>query len=180
MSSRLIALLVALLVAIAIAGCGNGTDDDSEATRDLSTVPRIGLPVFTGKLTKAQYLDRANGLCRESWADMLREYARYRWERGGRESEAAVFAYSSRLSFLPHMQFWFDDISYLGAPEGDEVDVENFLKALQWAVFSGEERRISSVELMMAVFGSFSRFARAYGLDECVVDRESFQLSAAG
>jgi hypothetical protein len=170
------ALLIAAIAAITTLGCGgDGSDGTSKQDRDLSTVPRIGLPVFTGSLTKAQFIARSNEFCRESWADMLQEAARHRRERASKASEAELFAYSSRYSFLPHIQFWFDDISYLGAPKGEEEQVEDMLKALQWAVYSGEERRIASIELMTAVFSSFNRLAREYGLDECLVDRGAFR-----
>jgi hypothetical protein len=168
-------MVVALMAIIVAAGCGGDSDKGSTATRDLSTVPRIGLPVFISSLTKQQYLAQANGRCRESWADMSIDIPFQRRAQRAELNDSQRFAYFSRTSFFPRVQFWFDDISYLGAPRKDRVQIEDILKALQWAIFSGEEQHITSPELMVAVFGSFNRLARAYGLHECIINKESLQ-----
>lgn len=165
-----------ILVAVAaigpiMGGCGSSTDDDPKETTGRSTLQKIGLPVFVNSLTKAQYLARANKLCRRSWADMLNEFTYYRNRRNPNADQSRLFAYVSKESFLPHMQFWFDDISYLGAPRDEEVKVEDMLKALQWAVHSGQERRIPSASFLVAVFSSFNQLAREYGLDGCLVTK---------
>lgn len=165
-------LTAVVAVAVLVAGCGD--EGESTGSDQAAAEPRIGLPVFVNSLAKAEYLKEANKLCRISWADMLQEFDRYRRERGSREGEGDLFAYVSRQSFLPHMQFWFDDISYLGAPKGDREEVEDMLKALQWAVFSGAELRIGSPGTMAAVFSSFNRLAREYELNDCLVEASSF------
>jgi hypothetical protein len=165
-------VLVGALAAVAIGGCGGQEDSSGQAKKE-STV-HIGLPVYINSLTKEQYLQQADRICRKSWADLLGYFVKYRRQRAGKDSEAAIFAYAAQEYFLPSAQFWFDDVSYLGAPRGDEEEVEDMLKALQLAVHSAEELRIPSPRVLVAAFSSFNRLAREYGLDACVVRVGSF------
>ena len=99
-------------------------------------------------------------------------------------SETQLFAYSARTNFLPHIQFWFDDISYLGEPMGAKPERESMimvlqpedtLKILQLSVFSGEEQRVSDAKQLAAIFSSYDRLARKYGLNDCLVEETSFE-----
>ena len=137
--SRTLLLAVVVAIAGAFAGCGGGDDasDASDTTvRSKSGLPieaAAGLPLRPNFLTKVQYTARANAICRESWADMLEELDRERRSRSG-VSEEDLFASISQNSFVLHMQFWFDDISYLGTPKGEKSELEAMLEALQLAV----------------------------------------------
>jgi hypothetical protein len=107
---------------------------------------------------------------------MLKNYAYYRrkWDVNKAEIKGRHFAYLTRNIFLGHMQFWFDDISYIGTPDGERDQLEAMLETLQAAVHRGDEQRVSSPRALASLMGGFSRLARSYGLDECVVKPSSF------
>jgi hypothetical protein len=168
----------ALFAATIVSGCGGSSSDDSaEGSINRPSEPGIELPLALVSLSRTQYLAQANALCRRSWADMLTKFARRRNDFKG--NEAQLFAFYSRNSFLPHMQFWFDDIVYLGAPEGEPEPYEGALEALQAAVYEGQERRISSPAQFAAIFADFNRRARKAGLDECLVEADSFPVDGS-
>jgi len=177
MSRRILApSLLVLATLLGLPGCGGSTDPENSA-RAIRFKPEIGLPVDVDPtLQKQEYLARANRICRQSWESMRKDSAYDRsHELPGTPRRSQVFAHLSRSSFLPHIQFWFDDISYLGAPKGDRALVEDMLKVLQLSVYSGEERRITSPAMISAVFGGFNRLARAYGLKSCIADANAFE-----
>jgi hypothetical protein len=120
------------------------------------------IPVITVRpsLTKAHYIARANAICKESIEQM---------KKSVRAQGLGSYFERSEQIYLPSMQFWFDDIDYLGAPLGDAGQVEAMMRAVQVAVWRGQERGVYSGQQMAALFSKFSRMARHYGLDRCVV-----------
>jgi hypothetical protein len=186
-----VALLAAVAVAASLGGCGgsgastpgsssaSAEASASEAARPTTTQttssssfrrkkPPLRVPghksipvvVVRPSLTKANYLAQANAKCKESIAQMSESVKR---------SGTVSFAEKSQRIYLPGMQFWFDDIHYLGTPAGDAGQIEAMLQALQLAVWRGEEQGVSSAARLSALFNTFSRRARRYGLDACIV-----------
>lgn len=92
--------------------------------------------------------------------------------------EGKPFAAASKNIFLPSLQIQFDDIQYIGAPEGEEAQVEEMIGALQLAVFSAQEQTVSSPAQMAKIFADFNRLALAYGLDSCPVEEDTFAPSS--
>jgi hypothetical protein len=111
-------------------------------------------------LSKAPYRARANAICKESIARM---------SASAKQAAGAPFSAHSHDIYLPGMQFWFDDIHYLGSPLGDAGQVEAMLQALQLDVWKGQEHGVSSAQRLTALFHDFSRLAHRYGLESCVV-----------
>jgi hypothetical protein len=186
------ALLIAVVtIALLISGCGDGDGDSTEAgdragsdgnpRRIVKLEPEIGLPLMVNSLTKSEYLARANKICRVSTADMVKQFARYRRQQGSNQSQSEQFAYMARNVFLPHIQFWFDDITYLGAPRGgNKSQLEIVLQELQVAVHVGEAQSITSARQLVDVLSTFNRAARRYGLDGCLLDETSFGRAERG
>jgi hypothetical protein len=177
MAERAVALLI-IAISSTLLAIGCGSEDGSSEARGSNVTPEVGLPLHYSSLTKAQYLVRANRICEASWTEMVGRFADAQRQQGPNADQAKMFAYSSQTSFLLHMQFWYDDISYLGAPKGDKHRVEEMLKALQLAVVIGEEWHIPNATLYSAIFSTFSRLARQYGLDECVVSANFFESAS--
>lgn len=169
--------MIGCVVALsAVAGsCGGETK-----SMTVTVTAEPGLPVHVTRMDKSDYIARANRLCRVSTADMRKRYTQLNQEKRSQRSARQIFAEATRNNFLPHMQFWFDDISYLGAPRGDKEEIEAMLEVLQLAVFSGEEHRITGSAELAAAFSSFTRLARQYGIDECLVSAQTFAPVSAG
>lgn len=173
-------LLVVVLTALLGVGCGGDAAGDGEGTTATARSEaraadaETGLPLFLSKRTKAEFLERANEICRVGWNVLRKQFAHIQEKRGPRLNRKELFAFATKYNFMPHIQFWFDDITYLGLPEGEKrKEIEDMLYALQLAVFSAGERRVTDSDELSAVFSSFNRLAREYGLDECFVEGDS-------
>jgi hypothetical protein len=160
--------IVALaVVAIAASGCG-GADSDNERQ---GFVVKADTTVTTASLTKAQFVAHVNDVCRRRWPVILQNFVEYSGSLSPRWSEEKRFANAARLSFMAGVDFHiFDQIYKLGAPSGEEHNVEAVIGAMQEAVERGERqvRIISPVELQ-ALFGKYNEIALHYGLGECSV-----------
>jgi hypothetical protein len=163
---------ISLIVMVSLAAIGCGGDDGGEPSASATTV-NPGTTVVESSISKADYQEQANGICEASLARMRREWARYLHRASGRYS-ADLFAEASKNVFIAGIQFWVDDISVLGAPEGDEETVETILKAIQLGVVEGEKRPVTSPERLAALFADANYLARRYGLDGCFVGKHSF------
>lgn len=163
-----IAALAAVLAIAAIAtGCGGSSGENARTSE--TTGPNTS--VTTSSITTAEYIDRANGVCDEAWPRMLYSFER----RYGGTLKGKPFAAASKNIFLPSLQIQFDDIHYIGAPEGEQEQVEEMVDALQAAVYSGEKQTITLPAQMVKIFAKFNRLASQYGIDSCPVEEASFQ-----
>jgi hypothetical protein len=174
---RVVATALAAVVAIVAVsgGCGGSEDDNAQSKAGAAqpVKPETGLPLRPSRYSSAEFIRRANKLCRESYAAMFKEF-RYREKHRPPMSDSRVFARESSNNFLPHMQFWFDDITWLGAPDGKKTEAEQMLEALQLAVYAGQDRRIEDAAELVAIFASYTMLAREYGLDDCLVEERAF------
>ncbi len=156
---------------VAAVGCGS---DDSAGSPGVAAAnsgsPDVNIPWGPESLNRAEYTRRANGVCKESWEQMLESFA----QRYQSETTAKKFTEASKNIFLPGMQFWFDDISYLGAPPGEKEQVETILTAIQLAVFSGQKQTALSPKQLATIFSESNRLVHGHGLDSCRVSETSF------
>lgn len=167
-SIRLGFICAVALASAATLGCGSGSSNEASVTSG----PRTS--VTTSSVSKTEYINRANGVCEKSWAIALPSFQRrYKSTLHGKAFNAA-----SQNIFLPSLQLQFDDIQYIGAPDGDERQVEEMIGALQLAVYRGEEQIVSSPRQMVHIFAKFSRLAIQYGIDSCPVEEATFKSSS--
>jgi hypothetical protein len=163
---------VAASIATAIAaGCGGG----GEGATGSETHPfevYAATTVTANKLTQAQFLARANQICRHGWHEILGNFAEYSSWQSPKLSKQEVFIKSVRLSFLAGFDFHvFDDLRDLGAPKGQERQVEKVLGTMQEGVERGQRQvRVTSVPQLQALFADYNQLARRYGLRDCLVD----------
>lgn len=149
------AFALLLLATVGCGGNGQGTDGSSPTT---STT--------TSALTKAQLIDKAEGICVKSWHEMLKRYASFK----------GTFSLAVGEIFLPSILFWYDNISFFGPPEGDHGEIKRVLRALQATVVTGLNRPYSfgTPAELSHHFRRSNRLMRAYGIDRCVVTPSSF------
>lgn len=143
------ALLPALLLSVCLVATGCGGDDggdDEKAAEPLS---------------KADFVTQADEICADGNAEIEAEAEAFPDEPS--EEEIAQFADDI---LIPNIQGQHDDIDALGAPEGDEDDVQAVLDALQEgidAVEADPNTLLSSDD----PFTEANDLAGAYGLEEC-------------
>jgi hypothetical protein len=165
---RPIVALVAV-VALVSAGCGGHSNAAETGNRGFSV--EADTTMTTGSLSKGAFIAKINGLCERKWPLIDQNFVEYIGTLNPRWSQERRFANAVRLSFMAGVDFHiFDEIYNLGAPEGEEQNVEKVIGAMQEAVERGQRqvRVISPVELQ-ALFGRYNELARRYGLDECLV-----------
>jgi len=139
------AALPALLLSLGLAltGCGGG---DEEAAPE--------------PISKADFTTQANKIC----ADGSAELAAAADELGEDPTQEQIEGFASD-TVVPNIQGQHDDIEALGAPEGDEDEVDAILAALQEGVDTTEAdpSTITSGD----PFAEANELAGAYGLEDC-------------
>lgn len=156
---------LAIAAAVVVVGCG-GSNEPGFHVKAPTTVT-------TGPVTKAQFVDRVNRICRRAWPRILSYYIPYsRHQKNKRLSDLEVFARTVRISFLATIDFVvFDSVHEMPAPEGEKARVEEVIGKLQRAVELGQRRvRIHSLAQFASVFEAYNLAAHQYGLDDCLVD----------
>jgi hypothetical protein len=152
--ARLTVLLLAMTAAVALAaGCGGGGD----ATAGVETT------VTASSLSKAAFVKKANVVCRR---EAQRAISYVPLDRGELSYQEA-FDKTLEDAMLPAFRRVVDEIRKLGAPQGDEREVEAFLEAFAEAIDQLEENGASSPTGLEIPFASSTKLARAYGIDNC-------------
>lgn len=164
-----IALLpvAALLVVVAVQGCGG----DSGSTR--SEVAAFGaIPVHTSSLSKAQFIARAEGICRRAGKNLLSLFAAYMkahpWK--SRQAKEIVAENAVRHVVLEKYGIEVAEIGRIGAPSGDERQVGELLAAMRHAarLLDARAKLPAALKEVDREFAEAHELATAYGLSNCV------------
>lgn len=139
------------------AGCG-GDDSDAEGA---------DTTVTTSSLSKAQFVKKAEALCLQ---EEKRLYARLKAYGNKNPAEGGVSEgpEAVRKILLPPIQRQIDELRELGAPRGEEKQLETYLDALQEAVDTIDEKGLSSSDELGRAYKRPNELVRKYGLKECV------------
>jgi hypothetical protein len=125
-------------------------------------------------LTRAQFVARANDVCREDHAEMAKAVEDYRRDDDLNKSPGPPFAQETADVYLPSIQFMYDHINFGGLPQGDEGRAAKMLSTLERTFVDAMAHRFHSAAQLAARFTSFNRMARRYGLSSCVVTESFF------
>ena len=156
-----IAALIALMIAT---GCG-GSGSDS------STPP----PIATASFGKAEFIKRANAICEREREAALPRLAAYlaRVNAKGGQGNKKKLSNDLQEAFVSSVQAQTDQIRKLGAPSGDEKQIEELLAFSQQSVDAFEASSVPSdpdavsAELGKA-FRQTNRLLGDYGLSSCL------------
>lgn len=165
------AFLLTIAFAIAVlGGCGGGGGSGSSSGD--STVQSTGgsEAVGTSSLDKAEFVKQADEICAEESELFLKSITNYMAKHPPQagESEQEVAADGVRQTLLPKFQNQIDRVRELGAPAGEEEEVEAILEAMQHAVDSLAQR--NEVALATDIDKEFKpagKLAVQYGLENC-------------
>lgn len=142
------ALVAALAALLAFAGCGGGDD--------------------TTEITKAEFTKQANAGCKEHTKERDELFKQVSSEIDPSEVTRADQEDLISEVLLPPFEKDIENLKSLGAPAGDEQQVEEIIKAMEDAVKDVEAKPLVALR-------SSSQFAEAraaavkYGLDDCVI-----------
>lgn len=178
--SSIIAAVV-LAAAIANAGCGGDDNSTTEAvTDDAPSDQRAGEPgqagtdapdssVRTSSLGKAQFVKQANAICAREKRSLIEKTGAYLAQReSDGEPQAVLVAKAAKEVLAPVVGEQVAALRKLGAPAGDEEEIEEMLVAQE----EGAEQ-ISEVETLEPrkdppeSFAEAAEMFQAYGLTEC-------------
>lgn len=165
-----------IAIAALLVGCGSNSDgsgSDGYEVRADTTVTVAEPP-----LTKRQFVARVNKLCREAWDTVHDNWdvhvSAQEPELKGRER----FQEAVRASLLAGIDFHiFDGIYDLGAPPGEERQIEEIIGPFQLAVELGQMERwkADSIADVAAQFERYNGRASRYGLDDCLVGKSNLR-----
>lgn len=140
MSKRFIATLAgALAIVVLVAGCGGGSDSgDSGSANADSTTSGDTAPA----LTKAEFIKQGDAICTETAATLAQGAKDFLSDAGLSESEEPSEEAQEELVgevFLPAYQTQAEELGALGAPEGEEEQVEAIVTGFEEGVASAED-----------------------------------------
>jgi hypothetical protein len=150
--------VLGVLAALTIgSGCG-GSDSSADTT------------VTVASLTKAEFVKRANGICRPGRSELaaaLLAYLKAHPAEVKRNAQRAGLE-GTRAVVVPRVESQVEAIRELGAPAGDVVQVEAILTALERSAKTLEEMpELRSGTQLNSTFQQASELARRYGLRSC-------------
>jgi predicted outer membrane protein len=158
MSKQLIAVLAGGLavLALAIAGCGGDDDDEAAAS----------------PITKAEFIKQADAACKKGEQQTQVAFGAFVAERR-QEGEASLKpnqeTYSELVdaALVPQVEQEVAELRELGAPAGDEEQVDAFVDAREEAIELAEANPSASVTDGSKIFGKSDTLAAEYGLKIC-------------
>lgn len=165
---RLLAIASVAVAAIA-AGCGG--EGETSSAGDGFSVRAHTTMTAAEQLTRPEFVERVDGICRQGWRTILGSFAAYSGEQPRRLSETRLFAKSIRGVFMASLDInIYDRIRDLGAPPGEEEAIEEIIGAMQEGVERGKRQvRVTTPAQLEALFVRYNQLAREYGLHECQV-----------
>ena len=143
------AIAAALALTIAVAGCGGGSDDSSSST--------------AAALSKEEFLAQGNQICAAGNKEI--DAASKEVFSSGQPSQAEIETFLTG-TLIPSVQSQVDGIRALGAPAGDEDQVNAILDSAQSAIDAGKADP-TTLEGNDDPFAETNKLANAYGLTEC-------------
>lgn len=155
MSKRLLVLLAGVLaLGLVAAGCG-GSDDSTDTVEETVT------------LTKAEFIKQGDQICKEAEDGSEAEAEEFAEENGFTLEDASDEQLEEAVAevLVPALDQQVEDLRALGAPEGDEEQVDEILAAVEGA--SAEVADDPSRAFEDEVLKEADELAKEYGFKVC-------------
>jgi len=153
-SKLLTAAAAAAVLAALVAGCGSGDETADE----------------TVTLTKVEFIKQGDAICKAGNKEIEEGFEEFAEENDLPENQEPNDEQSVELVetvILPGIQQQGEELRDLGAPEGDEEQVDELLTSLEDAVAEGEDDPESLFEGSTDPFGEVNQLATDYGFEVC-------------
>jgi len=150
--ASLSALAVLVALAALVAGCGGGSD-----TTDSATVT----------LTKTEFVKQGDAICEEASEDNQAEAEEFAKDNGFDLEKASKEQLEEAVGavLVPSLEKQAEELEALGAPKGDEKQVEEIVVALEDA--TGEIEDDPSLIFKAKTLQKANQLAEAYGFKVC-------------
>jgi hypothetical protein len=140
-------LTAVLALGVIVAGCGSSGDDDSS----------------TASLTKTEWIAKADAICQQGNQEI--NQAAHQTFDNQKPTAAEVQQFATGTA-LPSTQTQVDKIRALGAPSGDEDQVNKILDTVQADI----DKAKSAGDVEDSTFADGNALAKQYGLKVCGAD----------
>lgn len=159
MRHLVVSTIAVALAAAAFAGCGDDSNGSSSSGDNGS--------IETSSLSKTQFIKRADAICaRDELLGPITSYMT-RYENSG-PSQPELAADAVQKTLVPSLQEQINDIRSLGAPAGDEDEIEAFLVTFEGNLDSLTKlQRLSLNPQLESILKPSQKLALAYGLESC-------------
>ncbi|HEU4393904.1 MAG TPA: hypothetical protein VFR04_09780 [Solirubrobacterales bacterium] len=152
-------MLLAGVAAIAaiVAGCGSSDDDSTQSTADNAP-------------TKPEFIKAADAICKQGDGEIEAGFEKFAEENNiprNQEPSDAQGVEIVETVIVPNIQTQSELIRGLGAPEGDEKEVDQLLDSLDEAIEAAEEEPKDLLAEGTSPFGDVNQEAVDYGLRVC-------------
>lgn len=156
MNSKRLTLLFAAVLALAAIGAGCGSSDDSTETAEETVV-----------LSKAEFIEQGDQICKEAEEGSEAEAEEFAEENDFVLENASEEQLEEAVAevLVPALDRQVEEIDALGAPEGDEEEVEAIVVALEDA--SAEVADDPSLAFEGEPLKEATRLADDYGFKVC-------------
>ncbi|HEY6550365.1 MAG TPA: hypothetical protein VIY71_04105 [Solirubrobacterales bacterium] len=165
--SNVVLLGVAVGCLLIIAGCGDSSSDSSQATGGgNNATTRVDPDVHP---SKAEFVKQASAICVATKERASEEFATYIQKNTSPTSGPGVVAKATdavNTVFSPVYQLQVERISALGAPQGDEQQINAILTAMQQGIERAKQQPLQFLRRNTAL-SQASKLAKAYGLPAC-------------
>jgi len=158
-SKRLIAVLFGVLaIAVIAAGCGSSSSSSEPST---------------SSLTKAEFIKQGDAICAKAEKENEAEFEEFAKENGLSENKEPSKAVQEELAtsiLLPSVSGQLEDIRALGAPSGEEEQVDEIIETVEGEVEEAEEEPtvlFEAEEEGKSPFAAGNKMAREYGFTVC-------------
>jgi hypothetical protein len=154
------AAAIAALLLVAVAGCG-GSDSTGSVIVGKVTIQ-------TGSLSKGDFVEKANEICREARKKFDAHYQKLiaASESGKQKSQAALAKELIETAAVPDFEDEIHQIGELGASEDYAKEVGAYLNALKERLAEGQKDPLGLVSSGDA-FGKATAMAKKAGLNGC-------------
>jgi hypothetical protein len=164
-------LLTMALALVVLGGCGGGGSDGGGKTTEPSSGLREGSEtVETSSLSKPQYIAKAEAICGHATENLLKPLFGYMHRHANQpnQSEGELIAAAIQTAVLPKFQTQIDELRNLGAPSGDEKQIEAFLAAMQRGIDSLAQRNeLAHITDLDRELQQAGELALDYGIVNC-------------
>jgi len=149
-----------LVGAFAIAAIGIGCGSDSDDSSQVNATVVVAKPTF---------LKKAEAVCTRNYENVKAGYEDFVKKNGGPENafdDAESQAEYVDTVIIPEKEKTIEELQELGAPEGDEQQVEEILDAYEEGIDVAEEDPQAAMS-SQGVFAYATSVAEKYGLENC-------------
>lgn len=159
-------LLAALVSLLVITGCGGGDSDGSTSASNEQSggaADAAAVELASKSPSEAEFKKQASEICGRAGKAIVS--ALLQPPKGGSEAEA--FEALNESVFLPTTERELSELAALGAPKGQEEQIQSILDAMQEGVSALNQGPITSLEAFGKAFAPYDQLMAKFGLRSC-------------